>query len=403
MIGWELPPFNSGGLGVACEGLAKSLSKSEKTEEVLFSLPFKIPARKNFIRLIYPQRKKKINYSVFGKLFSPYSACVDKVNYSKNIRKNKNYFQLGSLREEVFNYADFIYQNCADYDFDIIHAHDWLCFPAAVKAREKTGKPFIAHIHATEFDRCAGDNINFSVYEIEKEGLERADGIIAISQRIKDILINKYGISENKIELIHNGIDKRYFQKNAGKNLQMEHLKKSGNKVVLYVGRLTVQKGIEFLIRAAKEVISYDKKVCFVIAGSGELRDKLISLAAELGISDKVFFPGFLRGEKLAEAYKSADVLVMPSVSEPFGLIPLESLINGTPVIISKQSGVSEVLINSLKVDFWDTKKLADMILAATQYQTLRGYLKDNGQKEVNGINWEIPAGKCLDYYAKFI
>ncbi|MFO7807223.1 MAG: glycosyltransferase family 4 protein, partial [Candidatus Moraniibacteriota bacterium] len=327
----------------------------------------------------------------------------DRVNYFKEIREAKKYFKLGSLQQEVFNYAGFIEQNCSDYEFDVIHAHDWLCFPAAIKAREKTGKPFIAHVHATEFDRCAGDNINSSVYEIEREGLMKADGVIAISQRIKDLLINKYGIPEQRITLIHNGIDQEYFKKSSGKNLQIETLKKSGNKIVLYVGRLTIQKGIEFLIQAAKKVIDYDKNVYFIIAGSGELRDQLVEKAADLGISDKVLFPGFLRGEKLTEVYKSADVLVMPSVSEPFGLIPLESLINGTPVIISKQSGVSEVLVNSLKVDFWDTMKLADLILGATQYQTLNSYLRENGQKEVNGINWDTPAQRCLEYYDKFI
>ncbi|MFO7807315.1 MAG: glycosyltransferase family 4 protein, partial [Candidatus Moraniibacteriota bacterium] len=294
MIGWELPPFNSGGLGVACEGLAKALSKSDKVGEVIFALPFKVPVKKDFIRLFYPEKRKRINYSLLQSVFSPYSNIqFDRVNYFKEIREAKKYFKLGSLQQEVFNYAGFIEQNCSDYEFDVIHAHDWLCFPAAIKAREKTGKPFIAHVHATEFDRCAGDNINSSVYEIEREGLMKADGVIAISQRIKDILINKYGIPEQKITLIHNGIDQEYFKKSLGKNLQIESFKKSGNKIVLYVGRLTVQKGIEFLIQAAKKVVDYDKNVYFIIAGSGELRDQLIEKAADLGISDKVLFPGF--------------------------------------------------------------------------------------------------------------
>ncbi|MFW5885245.1 MAG: glycosyltransferase family 4 protein [Patescibacteria group bacterium] len=404
MIGWEWPPFNSGGLGVACQGLAKALSM--RVSKVVFTLPVKVETTDNFVELCYPKKEEKISIYKFYSSFSAYSKvsvnCFEKSVKSGNSNPEK--VNGLNLLNRVLAYADFVENKCLDYDFDVIHAHDWLSFPAAAKAGKKSGKPFIAHVHATEFDRCAGDNVNREVYEIERKGLEEADGIIAISRRIKNILIEKYGIDPEKINLIHNGIDPDYFKKTNDLNFQIEALKKNGNKVVLYVGRLTVQKGVEFLIRAAKDVVKHSNgKTYFVIVGSGELRDQLAGYAAELGISDKVLFPGFLRGKELAEVYRSADVLVMPSVSEPFGLIPLESLINGTPVVVSKQSGVSEVLTNALKVDFWDVKELANMILASLQYSSLNRYLKENGHKEVNGISWSTPAEKCLQYYQEFI
>lgn len=406
MIGWEWPPFNSGGLGVACQGLAKALSM--QTNKIIFALPTKVETPDDFVDFCFPEKEKRINVHHFFSNFSAYSTgFFGYFDFDKRIENRKSNSKKGShlnLLDRVLAYADFIEKRCSDYDFDIIHAHDWLCFSAAVRTREKSGKPFIAHVHATEFDRCAGDNVNKEVYEIEKRGLEEADGIIAISKRIKDILVEKYGIDPRKIKLIHNGIDPDYFEKTDDLNFQIEELKRNGNKVVLYVGRLTVQKGVEFLVKAAREVVQHGKgKVYFVIVGSGELRDQLASYAAELGISDKVFFPGFLRGKELAEVYRSADVLVMPSVSEPFGLIPLESLINGTPVVVSKQSGVSEILTNALKVDFWDTEELSNMILASLKYSSLSQYLKENGHKEVNRINWNIPADKCLQYYQEFI
>ncbi len=394
MFGWEFPPHNSGGLGVACHGLAKGLSR--KGVDITFVLPKKLPGVKSdFLKILNPDFSYKDSY-VFNSPLTPYLT-------QRKYRDSSFEFGMiygNTLIEEVLRYAAFGAVVARREKFDIIHAHDWLSFGAGIRAKEESGKPFIAHVHATEFDRCGGCGVNSLVYKLEKEGMEKADKIIAVSNYTKNIIIKHYKIPPEKITVIHNGVD---FELSRKISENSHKIKESGKKIVLFVGRLTLQKGPDYFIRAAKKVLDIDKNVYFIISGSGDMENYLIEEVAKMGISDKVFFTGFLRGEELSRAYKMADLFVMPSVSEPFGITPLESLINGTPVIISKQSGVSEVVFHALKVDFWDIDDMASKMLATIKYDSLSSSLSNYGRKEVTEITWDSAAKKCISSYASLI
>ncbi len=390
MFGWEFPPHNSGGLGVACYGLSKNLAK--KGVRISFVLPKKIKGiESDFLKIIDPEFAYENSYQ-FNSILHPY---ITEKKYDSIFFKSKPVYGK-TLFEEVLRYADFADIVAQKEDFDIIHAHDWLSFGAGIRAKERSGKPFIAHIHATEFDRGGGEGVNSLVYSLEKEGMEKADKVIAVSYFTKEIILKHYGINPQKVEVVHNGID---FSKEEDVSRNVHQIKKAGKKVVLFVGRLTLQKGPDYFIKAAKRVCDFSKDTYFIISGSGDMENYLIEEVARMGISDKVFFTGFLRGEKLKEVYRLADLFVMPSVSEPFGITPLESLINGTPVLMSRQSGVSEVVSHALKVDFWDVEGISDKILAVLNYDALSCCLKEHGKKEVKKISWESAAEKCIKIY----
>ncbi len=394
MFGWELPPQNSGGLGVACLGLAKNLAN--QGAEITFVLPRK-SGDNSFFRVIpanisYNYKQIEVN--------SPLSPYLTPEKYRNNfLQTEENNLYGTSLFNEVCRYAECAKKIAKIEKFDVIHAHDWLSFGAGINAKKVSGKPFIAHVHATEFDRGGEGRINQEVYKKEKEGMEVADKVIAVSNFTKNIIIKHYGISPEKIEVIHNGGDHIELKNSNSKEDIFKAFKDSGYKIVVSYGRITIQKGIDYFIKMAKKVLEYDKKVIFVIAGSGDMEQQIIHQAAVLGISDKVFFTGFLRGEKCNNLYRASDIFIMPSVSEPFGLAPLEFLINGTPVLISKQSGVSEVLKNALKVDFWDTDDMANKVLTALHNKSMCNCLAENGQKEVKEISWAKAAQKCINIY----
>ncbi len=390
MFGWEFPPHNSGGLGVACFGLTKALSS--KNIEILFVLPKKFDGIKNnFLKIIDPGKSYSSSY-VFDSPINPY--MTEKKYHSLLSFKEENYGK--SLFDEVMRYARFGEIIAEREEFDIIHAHDWLSFGAGIRAKIKSGKPLIAHVHATEYDRGGGYGINSLVYGLEKEGMEYADKIIAVSNFTKNIIINNYHINPAKIEVVHNGID---FKENQSFVENIHKIKSNNKKIVLFVGRLTLQKGPDYFIKAAKKICAHSNNIYFVISGSGDMEYQLIEEVARYGISDRVFFTGFLRGEELRKAYKMSDLFVMPSVSEPFGITPLESLVNGTPVLISKQSGVSEVISNVLKVDFWDVDEMANKILTTLNQEPLLESLRKNGEKDVQKVTWENSADKCIDIY----
>lgn len=394
MFGWEFPPHNSGGLGTACFGLTRALAARQI--EVIFVLPKKVGIDASFAKMVFADERRMKFYEVESILI-PY------VTSEGYIRKRDEVFQdiYGkTLMAEVHRYALRAREIAKKEDFDVIHAHDWLSFLAGIEAKKVSGKPLILHTHATEFDRTGGQGVNQEVYNIERKAMEEADGIIAVSNFTKQKIVEHYGIAAGKIEVVHNGIDECDYG-NIPDRLQ--ELKKNGQKIVLFAGRITIQKGPEYFIRAAKRVLDYKQNVIFLVAGSGDMERQMIMEAAHLGISNSIIFVGFLRGDDLSAVYKAADLFVMPSVSEPFGITPLESIIAGTPVIISRQSGVSEVLTHALKVDFWDTEDMANKILGVISHRSLLETLWGNSREEVKKVTWDAASKKCLDYYEKII
>ena len=312
MFGWELPPHNSGGLGVACLGLANALV--ERGEEIAFVLP-----------------KRLGNYKVPFKIF--FAGLPE-----AGLAYGRTAFAEG-LMGEVEQYARFAKKIALENRFDVVHAHDWLTFSAGIAASRASGRPLVAHVHATEVDRTGGlGSVSGEVFQKEKEGFEAASKIIAVSLRTKSILTGFYGINPSKVEVVHNGIDVPPGPAETDEGL--EALKKSGYKIVLSVGRITLQKGIDYLVSAAAEVLRARPKVIFVIVGSGDMEGQIMSQVGRLGLSGNFLFPGFLRGRDISGIFGSADLFVMPSVSEPFGLVALEALAHGKPVIVSKQSGL---------------------------------------------------------------
>ena len=397
MFGWEFPPYNSGGLGTACAGLTQALSLEDA--QIIFVLPKKMDVKSNGVKFLFAQwpDSKLIQ---FDSLLTPYSTPK---KYLKDKSKIKKAGYGMGIFEEVLRYAEYAREIAKELDFDVIHAHDWLAFKAGIEAKKISGKPLVVHIHSTEFDRTGGSNINGDIYSIEKEGMEMADKVIVVSQFTKSMVIKNYGISQDKIHVIHNGINiDDYTLKNFELG-PLGKLKEVGYKIVLFVGRLTIQKGPDYFIKAAKKVLDFNKKVFFLVVGSGDLERQVIQQSAELGISDRVLFAGFLRGDELLRVYKMADCFVLSSVSEPFGITALESIINGTPVILSKQSGVSEVLSHALKVDFWDTDEMAAKILSVLNYDALHLSLRKNALEEIKKSSWQEAAKQCLSVYREVL
>lgn len=384
MFGWELPPYNSGGLGTACEGLATALAGQDV--ETIFVLPKKVAVTSSKFRIIFA-----------GSAPLTGDESVHLAAYRSGAGADEKFSGL-SLIDEVELYArraKRLAQRERD-NFDLIHAHDWLAFPAALAARELSGKPLVVHVHATEFDRSGGGSVNQRVYEIERRGMYLADQIIAVSDWTKKLIVKNYGIRPEKIRVVHNGVNSEEYHVTSG---GLEGLKKGGNKIVLFVGRITLQKGPDYFVQLAKRVLEREPNVYFVMVGSGDMLPQVMKLAAELKISDRFFFPGFLRGAELAQVYQAADLYILPSVSEPFGITPLESLANGTPVLVSKQSGVAEILSHALKVDFWDIDEMTNQILAVLKHNSLQKTLAEYGRAEVKKITWNNAALKCLDLY----
>jgi len=389
MFGWEFPPFNSGGLGVACFGLVKALAK--QGVEIIFVLPRKIDCRADFCRIIFADE----NPVDAAKILS--AAYLTPDQYGKTVQGLFCANDKG-LISEVKKYALLARRIAEREKFDIIHAHDWLCYPAGLAAKEASGKPLVIHIHATEFDRTGGIGANSQVFTIEKEGFEKADRIAAVSNFTKQKVVEHYGINPAKISVVYNALERGYSAHAFETIMGLNGLKEKF-KIVLFLGRLTIQKGPDYFLRAAVKVLEKNPNVYFVMAGSGDMEAQLINQSIDLGIADKVIFTGFLRDQNLTKIYKMADLYVMPSVSEPFGLTALEALAHGTPAIISKQSGVSEVIKNCLLVDFWDINQMAGKILAVLNYPTLRNTLRENGTNEVEKITWDNSAVACLNIY----
>ena len=386
MFGWEFPPISSGGLGIACYGLTKGLSR--KNIDITLVLPdYPNEGKMDFVKIISASNIKvrKLNY-----LLMPYMTSQ---SYSESKNRIKSKIYGSTLFNEVRRYAEAAKKIAMEEDFDIIHCHDWMTFKAGINAKKLKKKPLVVHVHATEFDRTGGNGINEHVYKIEKEGMESADEIIAVSNYTKNMIVEKYGISPNKINVVHNAVD---FE---DKSNNEEFGIKKNDKIVLFMGRLTLQKGPDYFVHAAKKVLEHEKNVKFIICGNGDMGPFIINKVAEMGLAGNVLFAGFLQGQDVERAYKMADVYVMPSVSEPFGITPLEAMSNGVPAIISKTSGVSEVVKHCLLVDFWDIDDISSKIISVLRYSPLTESLKENAFSEIRHFNWDIPAKKCIDIY----
>jgi glycosyltransferase involved in cell wall biosynthesis len=297
----------------------------------------------------------------------------------------------GDMLAQAHAYAGFCLEVAKRTRFDVIHAHDWLTYPAGLAVARLTGKPLVVHIHSTEFDR-SGEHVNQQIYNIERRGMHGAMRVVAVSQLTKNICVARYGLPSSKIEVVYNGVEFDPVQRGVP-------VIESRDKIVLYFGRITMQKGPEYFVHAAKRVLDVMDDVKFVVAGSGDLASSMIEMAANLGIGHKVLFTGFLRGDDIKRVFNIADLYVMPSVSEPFGIAPLEAMSHDVPALISKSSGVSEVLVHALKVDFWDVEEMANKIVAVLRHPPLRKALKDNGRFEVRALTWDGAASRCGRIY----
>ncbi len=467
MLGWEFPPIISGGLGTACFGLTKALDRlgehvyfvlpkpvdAGTSSHVTLLSPTAFSEPKTLRQIVRTQDIKPIVHEPgaravsetvermeiftlpmalsgsYGSIDGPEQTTVrlrleeiakleedarkgdrqaaEKIETLRTIQHAEDLQEIqeiggehgeygGDLIGDAWRYAKLAAALARRIEFDVIHAHDWLTYPAGIAAREVSGKPLVTHMHATEYDR-SGENVNQRIADIERMGLHAADRIITVSKLTSDICVSRYDAEPGKIEIVYNGVDQDQSQPESGSKIE------SKDKIVLFLGRITMQKGPEYFIAAAKRVLECVPDVKFIVAGSGDMALRMIEMAAALGIGHKFTFTGFLRGKDVERVFKMADCYVMPSVSEPFGIAPLEAISHDVPVIISKQSGVAEVLTHALKVDFWDIDEMANKIAAVLKYPALSQTLRTHGDFELRGLTWDGAAARCVKVYADAI
>ena len=424
MFGWEFPPHIAGGLGTACYGMTKGLAANDV--EVLFVMPSASGDEdESAVKIINASDVKvdvvdhntedflgKVQFVQVGSNMVPY---VDPDDFCRiveeekhctreefSIRYGQKYKFSGkygsNLMEEVARYALVGASIARQYEgqFDVIHAHDWLTYLAGIAAKQVSGKPLVVHMHATSYDRASEDHIDTRVLDLETRGMQAADKVIAVSELTRNICINKYGISPDKVVAVHNAVDF------SGRDeIKVERGVK--DKVVTFLGRVTYQKGPEYFIEAAAKIIKRCDNVRFVMAGSGDMLNKCIRHVARLGISDRFHFTGFLRGKDVQKMFALSDVYIMPSISEPFGISPLEAMQTNVPSIISKQSGCAEILDYALKTDFWDVDAMADAIYALLNYPAISSLAARCGRDEVNALKWNQAAAKIKAVYESVI
>lgn len=423
MFGWEFPPHISGGLGTACYGLTKGLSELKDTE-VIFVVPKAFGDEdKTAIKLVgansiqvnekdfhFSKTNKYINYLEVDARIIPYVSeeefwKIKSGKYPGRARfiKTNSEFKIEfsgkygpGLLDEIKNYSVVAGVIATENQFDVIHAHDWLAYPAGIAAKKASGKPLVVHVHATDFDRSGG-NVNPRVYAIEREGMEMADKVITVSNLTRDVVIEKYGIPPGKVVTVYNAVEP------VSNNENTLPAKGVNEKLVTFLGRITMQKGPEYFIEAAHLVLKKKQNVRFVMAGSGDMMDSVIARTADLGIADKFHFTGFLKGNDVQKLFGMTDVFVMPSVSEPFGIVPLEAMQLNVPVIISNQSGVAEILENVIKIDFWDTYAMADAIHGVLSYASLAAHFKEEGKNEVEALRWINSAQNVKEIYQSVV
>ncbi len=452
MLGWEFPPFISGGLGTACYGLTKAMSSLGT--DVCFVLPRPVSTPfSTHVRLVSPRPDsplaapstemrldefERVTFRTVNAQLNPYQTPAgykkqagDKPRLTKAApvveakpvvvpvyqaqpvqpqpqpqpqaqpapapapapAKPADSPYGGDLFAEIQRYAALATEIARNETFDVVHAHDWMTYPAGLAVAALKGVPLVIHVHSTEFDR-SGQNINQRIYDIERRGMHGAMKIIAVSHLTRNICVHHYGVDPSKIDVVYNAIDI------AGNGFDEEKYKiHKDEKIVLFLGRITMQKGPEYFLAAAKQVLEVIDNVKFVMAGSGDMIRRIIEMAAAMGIGHKVLFTGFLRGADVDKVFKMADLYVMPSVSEPFGIAPLEAMSHDVPVLISKQSGVSEVLTHALKVDFWDINEMANKIIAVLRHPPLASTLRQHGAIDVRRRTWSDAARQCITVY----
>lgn len=393
MLGWELPPHNSGGLGVACYQLCEALAARPEVD-LEFILPYEADHPEIDFMKVSAARPVGVAEVIKSGI------AYDSYKY----RYEDGHEEWHSIYEQQAMYEHAVARLAYEKEFDVVHAHDWLTFRGAMRLKEATGCPIVLHVHALESDRAGGGHGNPLVRQIEAEALSVADQIVAVSDLTKQTIIKDYGIPADQITVIHNSVDHAAMVPVTADNSYeyLVQLKQQGYRVVTNIGRLTMQKGLTNLLRAAQEVIARAPKTMFLIVGNGDQYHELIEMSASLGIGRNVLFADFQRGKRWRDAFAIADLFVMPSVSEPFGLTPLEATAYGAPVLVTKQSGVSEVLNNCLKVDFWDVHEMANLILAVVQHDALRRELTAGAYRELSSLSWHKPAERISDIYHKY-
>jgi glycogen(starch) synthase len=439
MLGWEFPPYISGGLGTACHGLTKAMS--DLGVEVIFVLPKPFQqTTSTHVRMLTPlqvkpwpaaggeetigftqKELKHVTFYAIESTLQPYATPQQYQNQIEQIIRQKASQEqlkaLGGMEEiarwlhqapaelgqsghyggdmytEIHRYAAAAIRLAWQEKFDVIHAHDWMTYPAGIAVAAMTGKPLVIHVHSTEYDR-SGENVNQMIYDIERRGMHAATKIIAVSHMTRNIILARYGVTGDKVEVVYNGVER-----NGDAIASSKIGIRNDEKIVLFLGRITMQKGPEYFLMAARKVLEVMDNVKFVMAGSGDMMHRMIEMASQMGIGNKVLFTGFLHGKDVQRVFQMADLYVMPSVSEPFGIAPLEALNFDVPVLISKQSGVAEVLHHVLKVDFWDIQEMANKIVAVLKYPPLQLTLREHGNFEVRKLRWSDAARKCLKVY----
>lgn len=392
MLGWELPPHNSGGLGVACYQLCRALAYRDI--DIEFILPYAAQHDVDFMTITAARPVGVVEVLSTGIAYDSYK-----------YRYEDGHEEWHDIYSQQAHYERAVARLAFEKQFDIVHAHDWLTFRAALALKQRTGCPVVLHVHSVESDRAGGQYGNPLVREIEAAAFELADHIIAVSELTKRALMRDYGVDGERISVVYNSIDTSTLEPLDSQNAYeyLVRLKQQGWRVVANVGRLTVQKGLPNLLRAAQKVVAVAPKTMFLIVGAGEQYHELIALAADLGIGRNVIFTGFLRGKQWRDAFAVADLFVMPSLSEPFGLTPLEAINYGTPSLVSKQTGVSEVLQNCLKVDSWDIDEMANQIASVVRRDALRRELTANAYRELGSFSWHKSAEKVHDIYHRHL
>lgn len=397
-FGWEFPPSKNGGLGVACYGLTRELLHNgievifvlPKTQDTVGGASFRFADDERLLKV------RQTDVSLFA--YEQSSSLINViVGYDKD---GKAIIRSRTILEEVHRFAAQAALIAREEEFDVIHAHDWTSYLAGIAAKIASGKPLIVHVHATSYDQAASDNVDPSIYQIEKEGFDMADRVVAVSEYTKNIIVNKHHVPAEKVTVVHNGCDTHEPERLP---LVLQELKRQGKKIVLYHGRISIQKGVDYFVRAARRVVDADPSVVFVISGWGDMITQVIEQVGAMGLSDNVRFAGALWDVDRDRMFQSADLVVMPSVSEPFGLVPLEALQHGTPSIISKQSGVAEVLTHVLKVDFWDTDEMANQILSSLRYPAIRNQMVREGRWQLQGLSWKNAANKIQQIYRSLV
>ncbi len=414
MLGWEFPPFISGGLGTACYGLTRAMSRLDV--QVLFVLPKTVdadaPDGGEGARAPHIAAPRSVTFTIVPSAFTnPYqSAPLAQVQQAQSQLDRSPCQTLlegyslrivgtgasggyeGDLIGRIGEYSRRCVEMTRHESFDLVHAHDWVTYPAATALSQITGKPLVIHVHSTEFDR-SGLDVNQPVYEIERQGMHAAKAIIAVSHLTKRICVERYGVSPDKVRVVHNGIE-------PAEEPERPIAPRQGPRTVLFLGRITMQKGPEYFINAAQRVLEKMDDVRFIVAGWGDMGPAMIQQVAQRGMGANVRFTGFLRGREVQQAYRMSDVYVMPSVSEPFGLTALEAVQHGVPVVLSNNSGAAEVLSRgALKLDYWDINRMADAVVSLLKYPQLGRELCHHAQKEISTLTWDVAAKKCLEVY----